>query len=101
MDNGVLVCFDGETGKEQYRQRLGGNCNSSPVASEGRVYLSNNEGSTFVVQAGREFKLIAQNELGERITASPAISGDQLIYRTDSHLYSIGSAHNDTSKTAF
>ena len=90
MDNGVLVCLDGKTGKEKYRQRLGGDCNSSPVASDGRIYVSNNDGTTFVVQAGREFKLLATNELGERITASPAISGDELIYRTDSHLYCIG-----------
>jgi hypothetical protein len=90
MDNGVLVCLDGETGKEQYRHRLGGNCNSSPVAGDGRIYLSNNEGTTFVVRAGTDFELLARNELGERITASPAVSGDRLIYRTDSHLYFIG-----------
>lgn len=60
------------------------------VTSDGRIYASNNDGTTFVVQAGREFKLLARNELGERITASPAVSGDQLIYRTDSHLYCIG-----------
>ncbi len=95
-DNGVLVCLDGETGREQYRQRLGGTCNSSPIAGEGRIYLSNNEGSTFVVRAGREFELVARNELGERITASPAISGDQLIYRTDSHLYCIGRARGES-----
>ena len=89
MDNGVLVCLDGKTGKEHYRQRLGGACNSSPVASDGRIYLSNNEGATFVVKAGREFELLATNELGERITASPAVSGDELFYRTDSHLYCI------------
>ncbi len=89
IDNGVLVCFDGQTGHEQYRQRLGGNCNSSPVASDGRIYLSNNDGQTVVVQAGTRFELLAKNELGERITASPAISGNQLIYRTDSHLYCI------------
>ena len=90
MDNGVLVCLDGKTGKEHYRQRLGGNCNSSPVASDGHIYVSNNDGTTFVVRAGATFELLAQNELGERITASPAISGDELIYRTDSHLYCIG-----------
>lgn len=92
MDNGVLVCLDGQTGRENYRQRLGGDCNSTPIASDGRVYASNNGGTTFVVEAGRDFKLLATNELGERITASPAISGDALIYRTDSHLYSIGEA---------
>jgi outer membrane protein assembly factor BamB len=90
MDNGVLTCLDGKTGSEQYRERLGGNCNSSPIASDGRIYLSNNDGRTFVVRAGMKFKLLATNELGERITATPAISGDNLIYRTDSHLYFIG-----------
>jgi outer membrane protein assembly factor BamB len=84
MDNGVLVCLDGNTGKECYRERLGGECNSSPVASDGRVYVSNNEGTTFVVKAGTEFTLLSTNKLGERITASPAISGNELIYRTDS-----------------
>jgi outer membrane protein assembly factor BamB len=91
MDNGVLVCFDGKTGKEIYRKRLGvGECNSSPVASDGRVYASDNEGATFVVKAGRDFELLSTNNLGERITASPAISGNELFYRTDSHVYCIG-----------
>jgi outer membrane protein assembly factor BamB len=92
MDNGVLTCLDGKTGAEKYRQRLGGNCNSTPIASDERIYLSNNDGQTFVVRAGPEFELLATNELGERITASPAITGDRLIYRTDSYLYCIGQA---------
>lgn len=90
MDNGVLVCLDGATGKEHYRERLGAECNSSPVASNGRIYLSDNDGKTFVVEAGKEFRLLHTNSLGERITASPAISGSDLIYRTDSRLYCIG-----------
>ena len=93
MDNGVLTCLDEKTGVEQYRERLGGNCNSSPIASDGRIYLSNNDGKTFVVRAGALFKLLAINDLSERITASPAISGNDLIYRTDSHLYQIGDKH--------
>ncbi|MFN0198394.1 MAG: PQQ-binding-like beta-propeller repeat protein [Planctomycetaceae bacterium] len=90
MDNGVLVCLDAKSGKEVYRERIGGDCNSSPVASDGKIYASNNAGTTFVITAGKQYKLISQNELGERITASPAISGNELIYRTDSHLYCIG-----------
>ena len=90
MDNGVLVCLDGKTGEEQYRERLGAACNSSPIASDGHIFVSDNDGKTFVVKAGREFKLLATNELGERISASPAITGNLLIYRTDSHLYCIG-----------
>src|SRR5262245_1654120 len=87
MDNGILACLDGTTGAEQYRERLGGNWNSTPIASDGRIYLSNNDGTTYVVRAGPQYELLATNELGERITASPAISGNDLIYRTDSHLY--------------
>ena len=90
MDNGVLACFDGKTGGEQYRKRLGGNCNSSPIASDGRVFVSNNDGTTFVIQAGPKFRLLAKNSLGERITASPAITDDCLIIRTDSQLFCIG-----------
>ena len=89
MDNGILMCLEGKTGAETYRERLGGNWNSTPIASDGRIYLSNNEGKTLVVGAGPQFELLATNDLGERITASPAISGNDLIYRTDSHLYLI------------
>ena len=89
MDNGVLACLDGKTGKEVYRQRLGGAVNSSPIGANGRIYLSDNDGATFVVKAGREFAVLATNQLGERITASPAVSGNRLYYRTDSHVYCI------------
>ncbi len=82
MDNGALVCLDGKTGEEVYRQRLGGDCNSTPVASDGRIYASNNDGTTFVVQAGREFKLLSRNELGVRravLTDRNKRSGSQII----------------------
>jgi outer membrane protein assembly factor BamB len=92
MDNGVLVCLDGKTGEELYRERLGAAANSSPIASDGHIYLSDNDGKTFVVKAGREFRLLETNQLGERISASPAITGNWVIYRTDSHLYCIGEA---------
>jgi outer membrane protein assembly factor BamB len=85
----VLVCLEGKTGKELYRHRMGGACNSSPVAADGRVYLANNDGTIFVVKAGSAFELLATNSLGERITASPAVSGKNLFYRTDSHVYCI------------
>ena len=96
MDNGVLACLDGQNGEEHFRNRLGGSCNSSPVASNGNVYLSNNDGNTFVVKAGREFHLLETNSLEERISASPAITGDSLIFRTDSHLYCIGGAVSES-----
>ena len=90
MDNGVLRCLDGKSGRELYRERLGGNCNSSPIASDRHIFLSNNDGTTFVVEAGETFRLLATNELGERITASPAVVPERIIYRTDSQLHCIG-----------
>jgi outer membrane protein assembly factor BamB len=89
MDGGVLACLDGKTGTELYRERLGGACNSSPVAADGRIYLANNDGAIFVVKAGGKFELLSTNNLGERITASPAVSGNRLFYRTDSRVYCI------------
>jgi outer membrane protein assembly factor BamB len=90
LDQGVLVCLDARDGRELYRERLGGECNSSPVASDGRIYASDITGRTFVVRAGPTFALLATNALDGRITASPAISGDDLIYRTDSRVYCLG-----------
>ncbi|MEI6541827.1 MAG: PQQ-binding-like beta-propeller repeat protein, partial [Planctomycetota bacterium] len=93
MDNGVLRCLDGKSGIEHYRERLGGDCNSSPMASDGHIYLSNNEGTTFVVEAGEKFNLLATNNLGERISASPAVVQRTILYRTDSQLHCIGVTH--------
>jgi outer membrane protein assembly factor BamB len=90
LDSGILVCWDGKTGEEFYRERLGAASNSSPIAGDGHIYLSATDGKTYVVKAGKEFKLLQTNMLGERISASPAITGERLIYRTDSHLYCIG-----------
>ena len=73
MDNGVLVCLDGKTGEEHYRERLGGDCNSSPVASDGRIYLSNNDGKTFVVKAGKRVQA-AGDEPARR--ADHGLAGD-------------------------
>jgi hypothetical protein len=85
MDNGVLVCLDGKTGDELYRERLGGACNSSPIASDGHVFLSNNDGKTFVVKAGREFRLRVDRTFvysGPAAVGSPSAFGRvQLVDR--------------------
>jgi outer membrane protein assembly factor BamB len=100
MDNGVLACLDGKSGREHYRERLGAACNSSPIACGGRVYLSDIDGKTFVLKAGPELELLATNNLGERITASPAVSGNELFYRTDSHVYCIAEESRATELKA-
>ena len=93
FDNGVLSVYQLATGERLYQQRLGGGSSgfsSSPVAAGGRLYITNEEGRTFVLAAGREYKLIAENELGETVMATPAISGDVLYIRGRKNLFAVG-----------
>lgn len=87
---GILVCRAVRSGKEIYRQRLEGKFTASGVAADGKVYLANEEGVTFVIKAGPQYELLARNALDGECLASPAISGGNLFLRTDKHLYCIG-----------
>jgi outer membrane protein assembly factor BamB len=87
---GVVLCTDAETGNAVWRQRLGGIFFASPVAGDGKVYMVSETGETYVLAAGREAKLLATNDLGERFIASPAISNGHLFLRSDSTLFCIG-----------
>jgi outer membrane protein assembly factor BamB len=91
-DNGGFLCLDAKTGKEVYPpQRLKpGTYSSSPVLADGRVYATNEEGTTTVVKAGPQFEILAENALGDYCLSSPAISDGQLFIRTASFLYCIG-----------
>lgn len=63
---------------------------SSPVLADGRVYMSNEEGTTVVLKAGPEFEVLAENDLGEYTLSSPAISDGQIFLRTEKAVYCIG-----------
>jgi outer membrane protein assembly factor BamB len=92
-NNGVLDAYDLETGKEVYRQRLplvGSGYSSSPVAADGKIYLSNEDGEMLVVEAGAAFKLIATNSMGEMLMATPALSEGVMYVRALSTLFAIG-----------
>lgn len=86
-DNGVFTCLDAETGNEHYRERLGGNFSSSPLYADGRIYVSNREGVTYVLATGTAFQKLAENQLPEAIFASPAAVDGALYIRTESMLY--------------
>ena len=92
-DRGQLSCFEPRTGKMLYREVLSGTrgfgFSASPVAANGNLYLPNETGEVFVVEAGPEFKLLAMNKLGEICMATPAISEGTLYFRTRSHLVAI------------
>jgi outer membrane protein assembly factor BamB len=92
-NDGVFDAYDVETGQEIYRQRLdpiGSGFSASPVAADGRIYLTNEDGEMLVIAAGREFKRIATNSIGELVMATPALSDGVMYVRSSSSLFAIG-----------
>jgi outer membrane protein assembly factor BamB len=92
-NQGVLTAYNAKTGERVYQERLGGTggaFTASPVASEGKIYLSSEDGDVFVVKAGPKYELLSKNPVGEVMMATPAISDGLLIVRTVSHLYAFG-----------
>jgi outer membrane protein assembly factor BamB len=93
-DFGFLSCFDARTGKQLYeKQRINADGTSaftaSPWAYSGKIFCLSEDGDTFVIQAGPEYKLLGKNSLNEMCMATPAIVSDGLIIRTASKLYRI------------
>jgi outer membrane protein assembly factor BamB len=93
FDNGILTVYQLATGEKLYQQRLGGGTagfTSSPVAAGDRLYITNEDGHTYVLAKGGEYKVLGENELGETVMASPAIVGDVLYLRGRKHLFAVG-----------
>src|SRR5262249_43253583 len=91
--NGVLSAFDAKTGERKYQERLRGGTaafTSSPVASDGKIYLADDDGQVFVIKAGPAFGQMAMKEQAEPILATPAISEGRLLFRTRDHVIAIG-----------
>jgi len=88
-DNGIASCVEAKTGQLVWTSRLDGSYSASPVSAEGRIYFVSEEGKATVIEAGREFKVIAENTLDEGSLASPALDGRALFLRTRTHLYRI------------
>jgi outer membrane protein assembly factor BamB len=88
-DDGVATCLDAKTGDQIWSERLEDKFWASPVCVEGRIYCFGQNGLCPVLAAGREFKLLAENRLGDGYNASPAVVGKSLIVRSKTHLYRI------------
>src|SRR4026208_515843 len=94
-NQGVLTAYNAPTGERVYQERLGGTggaFTASPVASDGKIYLSSEDGDIFVVKAGPKHELLATNSVGEVMMATPAISDGLLIVRGINHLFAFGEA---------
>jgi outer membrane protein assembly factor BamB len=93
MDRGFLTATDPTTGREIYgRRRIAadsGTFSASPWSYNGKIFAVSEDGDTFVMQAGAEFKLLGRNPLDEMTLASPAVANGSLFIRTATKLYRI------------
>lgn len=92
-NNGTFDAYNLKTGDELYRQRLptiGSGFSASPVAADGKIYLSNEDGEMLVVAAGEKFNHLATNSMGELLMATPALSDGVLYVRSAASLFAIG-----------
>jgi outer membrane protein assembly factor BamB len=92
-NNGILSCYRAKTGERVYRERMGGVGGAfaaSLVAADGRIYLTSEDGEIYVIKAGPTYELLALNSMGEVCLATPAVSKDMIVIRTQHHLFGIG-----------
>jgi outer membrane protein assembly factor BamB len=88
-EQGLVTCLEAKTGKEIWTERLKGRFSSSPLWAEGRLYFFSEDGPSYVIEAGKTWKLLATNPLEDGFMASPAVAEKSLILRTKTHLYCV------------
>jgi len=96
-DVGVPACYEWRTGKELWKDQIQGRPGGtsawgSPVHADGRIYITDQDGGTYVFAAGPRYELLAANHLKERCNASIAVSQGNLFLRTHKHLWCLGAA---------
>lgn len=91
-DVGIASAVEAKTGELVWQSRVGGTFSASPIAVNGRIYLFDEDGKTTVIEAGREFKPLAENTLDNGFMASPAVGGNALYVRTRTDVYRIEEA---------
>jgi outer membrane protein assembly factor BamB len=92
-DGGLLTCLEAKNGSLRYQERLGGGGQyaASPVAAAGRIYVASQSGTVIVVKPGESSpEVLARNDLGDSIMATPAIVENIIVVRTAVNLYAFG-----------
>ena len=87
QDGGIGTCFDAASGEIHWTERVGGNFSASPVFANGLIYLANHEGMVTVIAPGKEYQVLAQNQLDGQLMASPVALDGMLLIRSDQALY--------------
>lgn len=88
-DIGHGTCWDALSGEARWSERIPGGYSASPILANGKIYFFNEAGTSTVIEASTDFKILAENVLDEGCMGSPAVSGDELFIRTKTHLYCI------------
>jgi outer membrane protein assembly factor BamB len=88
-DSGVATCYEATSGKSLWRERLGPHFSASLVTANGLAYFLSDKGVMTIVKAGPKFEVVARNDIGEDMRASPAISDGQMFLRGVKNLYCI------------
>ena len=82
LDAGIAAAWDASSGKELWRNRLGGTFSASPVLVGSKIYAWNESGECFVFRANPDgFELLAKNQLGEESLSTPVICDSKIFYR--------------------
>jgi outer membrane protein assembly factor BamB len=89
-DTGIATCLDAKTGKLVWQARIRDLFSASPIAADGLLYFCGESGQTYVIRAADKFEIVATNDLGSPILASPAAHGGKLYIRTEEGLYCVG-----------
>ena len=101
-DEGVASCNDPKTGEVHWAERLGvkGECASSPIHANGKIYSFSINGDCVVFEPNPEgLKILARNKLDDGCMASPAVVGDSLLVRTKQNLYRFDRTQSTAEKT--
>jgi outer membrane protein assembly factor BamB len=86
----IMMCIDAATGKEIWSEHVTSNYDASPLYADGNIWFFSVKGEVLVIDAGRKYKVIAQNQMDSGIWATPAILRNSMIMRTQKYLYRIG-----------
>jgi outer membrane protein assembly factor BamB len=88
-DTGIATCLNSQTGKLVWQDRIRDRFSASPIEAGGLLYFPSESGMTYVLRAGDRFEIVAENDLGSPILASPAVFEDKIVLRTGGELVCI------------
>ncbi|MDH5399422.1 MAG: PQQ-binding-like beta-propeller repeat protein [Cyclobacteriaceae bacterium] len=90
--NGRLTCYDAASGERLYEEKLGraSSFTASPVASDGRIYVVDDEGTVYRIKSGKKFEVLSRQKLDDICMVTPAITDGAIFFRTQGRLMAFG-----------